>query len=55
VFNLRYQGMAVNDYAFEGKLVKGVSRCTTVLKKTSQGWRILHEHYSRVPEGFSSD
>ena len=52
-FILRYRGMAVNDYAFEGRLVDSVVRCTAVLEKTGDGWRILHEHLSRTPEGFS--
>lgn len=53
VFILRYSGMAVNDYAFEGKLVKSVARCTVVLRRYGREWRILHEHLSRVPEGYS--
>ncbi|BAJ49877.1 conserved hypothetical protein [Candidatus Caldarchaeum subterraneum] len=54
-FLLRYRGMAVNDYAFEGRMVEGVARCTVVLEKNGDKWRILHEHLSRVPEGFSAD
>jgi hypothetical protein len=49
---LRYRGMAVNDYAFEGRLVDTVVRCSIVLEKTENGWRILHEHLSRTPENF---
>ncbi|MCS7137287.1 MAG: nuclear transport factor 2 family protein [Candidatus Caldarchaeum sp.] len=54
-FTLQYKGMAVNDYAFEGKFVKGLARCTLVLEKVGGCWKILHEHLSRVPEGFSLD
>lgn len=52
-FILHYRGMAVNDYAFEGKVVKGTARCTLVLERVGGSWKILHEHLSRVPEGFS--
>ncbi|MCX8201561.1 MAG: nuclear transport factor 2 family protein [Candidatus Caldarchaeum sp.] len=52
-FILHYRGMAINDYAFEGKVVEGSARCTLVLERIGGSWKILHEHLSRTPEGFS--
>ncbi|MEM1943612.1 MAG: nuclear transport factor 2 family protein [Candidatus Caldarchaeum sp.] len=55
VFTMRYRGMAVNSYAFEGRMVDAAVRCSVVLKRVGRIWKILHEHVSRVPEGFSAD
>jgi ketosteroid isomerase-like protein len=49
-FYLAYSGMFVNDYSFEGSPVHSRSRVTMVLVRTSKGWRMAHEHFSRVPE-----
>lgn len=54
-FVMRYRGMAVNNYAFEGRMVDSTVRCSMVLKKVDGRWKIVHEHVSRVPEGFSPD
>ncbi|MEM2236899.1 MAG: nuclear transport factor 2 family protein [Candidatus Caldarchaeum sp.] len=55
VFLMRYRGMAVNDYAFEGRMIDATVRCSVLLRKTKQGWKIVHEHLSKIPEGFSPD
>ncbi|MEM2095635.1 MAG: nuclear transport factor 2 family protein [Candidatus Caldarchaeum sp.] len=55
VFTMRYRGMAVNNYAFEGRMVDAAVRCSVVLRRVGRSWKILHEHVSRVPEGFSAD
>ncbi|MDG6985564.1 MAG: nuclear transport factor 2 family protein [Nitrososphaerota archaeon] len=49
-FYLTYGGIFVNDYSFEGSPVNGRARVTMVLVKTSRGWRIAHEHFSRYPD-----
>jgi ketosteroid isomerase-like protein len=49
-FYLAYSGMFVNDYSFEGSPVKSKSRVTMVLTRTPKGWRVAHEHFSRIPE-----
>jgi hypothetical protein len=45
---LDYSGVAVNGYTFEGKKLESSSRCTTVLKRESDRWVIVHEHLSRI-------
>ncbi|MEM0383374.1 MAG: nuclear transport factor 2 family protein [Candidatus Caldarchaeum sp.] len=55
VFTMRYGGMAVNNYAFEGRMVDAAVRCSMVLRRVGRSWKILHEHVSRIPEGFSAD
>ena len=49
-FHLRYSGMFVNDYSFEGSPVRARSRVTMVLERTAKGWKMVHEHFSRVPD-----
>lgn len=49
-FYLTYGGMFVNDYSFEGSPVSGKARVSMVLVRTSRGWRIAHEHFSRYPD-----
>lgn len=49
-FYLTYGGMFVNDYSFEGSPVSGKARVSMVLVKTTRGWRIAHEHFSRYPD-----
>jgi ketosteroid isomerase-like protein len=48
-FQLHYQGEIRNRH-FEVN-----SRVTSVLKKHDSDWKIVHEHFSRFPEGNSSD
>ncbi|MEM1946324.1 MAG: nuclear transport factor 2 family protein [Candidatus Caldarchaeum sp.] len=55
VFYMRYKGLAVNDYAFEGQMVNVTVRCSVVLQKSEHGWRIVHEHMSRTLEGLLPD
>lgn len=49
-FYVAYGGMFVNDYSFEGSPVSGKARVTMVLVRTSRGWRIAHEHFSKYPD-----
>ncbi|MDG6902114.1 MAG: nuclear transport factor 2 family protein [Nitrososphaerota archaeon] len=49
-FYLAYSGMFVNNYSFEGSPVKAKTRVTMVLLRTARGWRVAHEHFSRLPE-----
>jgi len=49
-FYLSYSGMFVNDYSFEGSPVHARSRATMVLKRTPEGWKMVHEHFSRLPD-----
>jgi ketosteroid isomerase-like protein len=49
-FYLSYSGMFVNDYSFEGSAVRGSARVTMVLARMTRGWKIVHEHLSRVTE-----
>ncbi len=49
-FYLSYSGMFVNDYSFEGSPVRGKARVTMVLARSSKGWRVVHEHLSRIPD-----
>jgi ketosteroid isomerase-like protein len=49
-FYLSYSGMFVNDYSFEGSPVRSRSRVTMVLARTSKGWKMVHEHLSRIPD-----
>ena len=52
-FYLTYGGMFVNDYSFEGSPVSGKARVTMVLVRTTRGWRIAHEHFSKYPDWVS--
>ena len=49
-FYLTYTGMFVNDYSFEGSPVGSRTRATMVLSNSEEGWRIVHEHFSRFPD-----
>lgn len=49
-FYLSYTGMFVNDYSFEGSPVRARARVTMVLGRTPDGWKMIHEHFSRIPE-----
>jgi len=49
-FYLSYSGMFVNDYSFEGSPVRARSRVTMVLARTPKGWKVVHEHLSRMPD-----
>ena len=49
-FYLSYSGMFVNDYSFEGSPVRARTRVTIVTSRTLQGWKIVHEHLSRLPD-----
>ncbi|MDA4128635.1 MAG: nuclear transport factor 2 family protein [Thaumarchaeota archaeon] len=49
-FYLSYKGMFVNDYSFEGKTVGSKSRATMVLARFQGAWRIVHAHFSSLPE-----
>ncbi len=49
-FYLAYSGMFVNDYSFEGSPVRARTRVTMVLGRTPRGWKMVHEHFSRIPE-----
>ena len=49
-FYLTYSGMIVNDYSFEGSPIHGRTRVTMVVARTPKGWRMVHEHFSRLPE-----
>jgi ketosteroid isomerase-like protein len=49
-FYLAYSGMFVNDYSFEGSPVRAKARVTMVLVRTSKGWKMAHEHFSRLPD-----
>jgi ketosteroid isomerase-like protein len=49
-FYLSYKGMFVNDYSFEGRTVADRSRVTMVLAKFQKEWKIVHSHFSPIPE-----
>jgi ketosteroid isomerase-like protein len=49
-FYLSYSGMFVNDYSFEGSPVHARSRVTMVLARTREGWKMVHEHFSRLAD-----
>jgi ketosteroid isomerase-like protein len=49
-FYLSYSGMFVNDYSFEGSPVRAKTRATIMLVRTPKGWKMAHEHFSRLPE-----
>ena len=49
-FYLSYSGMFVNDYSFEGSPVRAKTRATMALVRSSKGWRMVHEHLSRLPD-----
>ena len=49
-FYLSYSGMFVNDYSFEGSPVRARTRVTMALSRTPKGWKMVHEHLSRLPD-----
>ena len=49
-FYLNYTGMFVNDYSFEGSPVRARTRASIVLARTPKGWKMVHQHFSRIPE-----
>jgi ketosteroid isomerase-like protein len=49
-FYLAYKGIFVNDYSFEGKSVSSKSRVTMVLSSFPDGWKIVHQHSSPLPD-----
>ena len=49
-FYLTYKGIFVNDYSFEGRSVGSKSRVTMVLSSFPNGWKIVHEHFSPLPD-----
>lgn len=51
-FYLRFDGMVVNDYSFEGSKINLNSRVTMVLVKRENGWKIAHLHLSKLPENY---
>ncbi|MCS7094819.1 MAG: nuclear transport factor 2 family protein [Thaumarchaeota archaeon] len=46
VYRLRYSGMLVYQYRFEGRFIQIEALCTAVLVKERGKWRILHEHFT---------
>ena len=54
-FYLTYKGIFVNDYSFEGTPVGSRARVTMVLVKGDSGWKIAHEHLSRLPDWASQE
>ena len=50
-FILEQEGILVNNYNFTGERLHMRSRATMVLKnENKREWRIIHEHYSIIPE-----
>jgi ketosteroid isomerase-like protein len=49
-FYLTYSGVFVNDYSIEGSTVKSKSRVTMVFARFQDTWKIVHEHFSSIPE-----
>jgi Ketosteroid isomerase homolog len=50
-YTVSYKGMLVYQYRFEGQLISVKAFCTTVLVRQQDGWKIVHEHFTRLPEG----
>ena len=50
-YTVSYKGMLVYQYRFEGQLISVKAFCTTVLVRQQDGWKIVHEHFTRIPEG----
>ncbi|WP_337862689.1 nuclear transport factor 2 family protein [Nitrososphaera sp.] len=55
-FELQSTGIIVDDYSFRGTAVNNRSRVTIVLQKARKGddgggWKMLHQHFSRMPGG----
>jgi ketosteroid isomerase-like protein len=49
-FVLQSTGMIVDDYSFRGTAINNRSRVTIVFKKDKKGgWKMLHQHFSKVP------
>ncbi|MEM2770600.1 MAG: nuclear transport factor 2 family protein, partial [Nitrososphaerota archaeon] len=47
---VKYKGMLVYQYRFEGQLISVTAFCSSVLVRGSEGWKIVHEHFTRIPE-----
>lgn len=56
-FYLYYKGVIVNDYTFEGTTISSKCRVTMVLSRFDGEWKIVHEHFSKLPDlsGTSKD
>ena len=50
-YTVSYKGMLVYQYRFEGQLISVTAFCTTVLVRQQDGWKIVHEHFTRLSEG----
>lgn len=49
-FTLASTGIIVDDYSFRGTAVNNRSRATFVFQKDKKGgWKMLHQHLSRMP------
>jgi ketosteroid isomerase-like protein len=50
-FALESTGIIVDDYSFRGTAINNKSRVTIVLQKDkkSGGWKMLHQHFSKMP------
>jgi ketosteroid isomerase-like protein len=48
-FTLASTGIIVDDYSFRGTAVNNRSRATIVFCKDDGGWKMLHQHLSKVP------
>ncbi len=48
-FALQSTGMVVDDYSFRGTAINNMSRVTIVFRKNKNGWKMLHQHFSKVP------
>ncbi len=52
-FMLESTGIIVDDYSFRGTAVNNKVRVTIVLQKDKKderdGWKMLHQHFSRAP------
>jgi ketosteroid isomerase-like protein len=45
-----YSCMFVNDHSFEGRTVASRSRVTMLFARFDGSWKIVHEHFSSVPD-----
>jgi ketosteroid isomerase-like protein len=51
-FMLESTGIIVDDYSFRGTAIRNMARVTIILKKDKKGdggWRMLHQHFSKMP------
>ncbi len=53
-YELEMSGILVYQYRFEGQRWFRRARCTTVLLKEDEGWRIVHEHFSPIDTSSSA-